>query len=67
MYDTHNDILEYAGGDEEFASYLDEANRLCERRLGGLGILDLPDYCWRDAYDDGVSPREALRAALEAM
>jgi hypothetical protein len=32
--------------------------------LIGLGRDDLPDYCYRDAFDDGRSPRQAAKAAI---
>lgn len=31
----------------------------------GLGVFDLPDRCWRDAYDEQVLPSDAAREALE--
>ena len=36
-----------------------ECNRLLTNKVG-LGIHDLPDACWRDYYDDGLHPLEAL-------
>jgi len=29
-----------------------------------IGVFDLPDRCWRDAYDDEVLPVEAAQDAL---
>ncbi len=26
---------------------------------------DLPDYCYRDAYDDGKSPKTTAKAAIK--
>ncbi len=31
----------------------------------GLSSLDLADVCFRDMFDDGVSPREAAEECLE--
>jgi hypothetical protein len=31
----------------------------------GASVHDLPDCCYRDWFDDGLSPREAARLALE--
>jgi hypothetical protein len=31
----------------------------------GLGIHDLADACWRDYYEDGLHPLEALNCANE--
>lgn len=35
-------------------------------RIAGLSAYDLPDYCYRDAYDDGESPTATARAAIRA-
>ena len=29
----------------------------------GLGVDDLPDAPWRDYYEDGLSPRDAVECA----
>jgi len=33
--------------------------------LAGLSILDLADYLWRDAYENGLSPDAAILDALD--
>lgn len=30
----------------------------------GLSSDDLPDWCYRDAYEDGTSPRQAAQQAM---
>lgn len=57
--------LRYADGDRRFAAFLLAADTLARRRLG-VSIFDLEDACWRDFYDDGMTPGEALRTAREA-
>lgn len=57
--------LRHAGGDRGFAAFLLQADDRCRRHFY-VSIFDLPDYCWRDAYDDGMTPAEAVREALEA-
>ncbi len=57
--------LDYAHDDRGFAGWLLVADATCIRRLH-MSIFDLSDWAWRDAYDDGVSPGEALRDALHA-
>ncbi|MEH1124789.1 hypothetical protein [Micromonospora sp. CPCC 206061] len=57
--------LRYANGDREFAAFLLVADALAYKHFG-LSIFDLPDYCWRDAYDDEMTPAQALHVALEA-
>ncbi len=32
----------------------------------GLGSLDLPDWGYRDAFDDGMSPQTAAKKVLKA-
>ena len=41
-----------------------ECNRLLTNKAG-LGIHDLADACWRDYYEDGLHPLEALNCANE--
>lgn len=36
------------------------------RKRVGLSHLDLPDWCYRDAYDDGVAPAVAAGRAIKA-
>lgn len=36
------------------------------RNKCGLSHLDLPDWCYRDAYDDGVTPATAAARAIKA-
>lgn len=35
-------------------------------RRTGLGIYDLPDWNWRDAYEDGSSAKRAAASAIRA-
>jgi hypothetical protein len=59
------DDLERGNNDPRFALWL----KLVDRRMGraiGLTHRDIGDWTWRDAFDDGVSPREAAFDALQA-
>jgi len=50
---------EYAGDDDRFGYWL----LLVDRRLGriiGLSIFDMEDHTWRDDYEAGMSPKDAL-------
>lgn len=58
------DHLRYARGDRAFAVFLLVADAACRRRIG-FSIFDLEDACWRDFYDDGLTPSEALAAARD--
>ncbi|MBU2685534.1 MAG: hypothetical protein KKF27_20025 [Gammaproteobacteria bacterium] len=31
----------------------------------GVGVNDLPDYLWRDAYDDGIAPEDAAEDYID--
>jgi hypothetical protein len=56
------DIRQYVGSapeDESFRKWLRECNALLTKRLG-LGLFDLPDWAWRDAFEDGAKPKEAV-------
>ena len=57
-------LWEYAGGHAGFFGWLCVVNRRIERTLV-VGLMDLPDRCWRDEYDDRVAPREAADVAID--
>lgn len=59
------DYLDHAGGDEHFALWLAIADARAVR-ICGLGIFDIGDWTWADAYEDGWDPREAAIEALRA-
>lgn len=42
---------------------MEEVNRLCLSTFG-LSIHDLPDMCFRDAFDCNVSPEEFMQEEL---
>ena len=48
-----------------FDQWMQEVNRAVEH-LVGLSADDLPDWNYRDAYDDGASPSSAARQAIRA-
>ena len=55
---------EYAKGHLGFYGYL----RSCDAtlmRAAGMGIFDLPDRLWRDAYDERQRPRDVISEILE--
>jgi len=41
-----------------FSQWLAAVDRILIAHLG-LGYSDLVDQCWRDMFDDGVTPAEA--------
>jgi hypothetical protein len=49
-----------------FEDWKREVDREVERRIG-LSSDDLPDYCYRDAYDAGDAPEDvAIEVLAEA-
>jgi len=52
-------LEEYAGGDKEFQAWLEKIDRGLVRRFG-IGLLDLPDWHWHDAYQDEVEWPQAM-------
>lgn len=52
-------------GDERFALWLLLVDQRMQRAVG-VTHRDIGDWTWRDAYDGGYSPREAMREGLEA-
>jgi hypothetical protein len=57
-------LWEYANGHLGFYSWLRTANRQIGR-ITGIILLDLPDRCWRDEYDERVPPSEAADLAID--
>lgn len=50
-----------------FAAWMDKIDA-CLIRKCGIGSADLPDFCYRDYFDDGESPSAVARMVLrEAM
>lgn len=49
----------------EFQAWIDKVDSLVSGSLG-LGLDDLPDCCYADWHEDGVSARDAARMALAA-
>ena len=45
------ELSDYASGDQKFTDFLVKADAALEARIG-MGILDIADYAWRDAYED---------------
>ena len=47
-----------------FMKWMDRVNDIIQGR-SGVGVLDLPDFAYRDAYDAGESPSEVAEEVLE--
>ncbi|NED69869.1 hypothetical protein G3I15_54020 [Streptomyces sp. SID10244] len=53
----------HANGDRQFAVWMLLVDRKV-RNYTGHAVTDLPDWGWRDAYDDDLSPHDAFADAL---
>jgi hypothetical protein len=60
------DARKYAGEDDRFGFWL-FALDMSLRSRRGFSVFDLEDYCWRDLFDDGMSPGEAYRAFRDSQ
>ncbi len=52
--------------DAAFRAWMRKVDAYVQGITDGLSVDDLPDYAYRDAYEDGVSPIRAARAAVRA-
>lgn len=50
---------------ESFETWMKAVDSACIKR-SGVSIHDLPDVCYRDWYEDGMSPALAARAAIRS-
>ena len=52
-----------------FEEWMQSVDNVISDRLMGMTSADLPDICYRDYYDDGMTPRQvaalAIRGAME--
>ena len=49
---------------ESFNSFYRQCNQIIGNKIG-VGLDDLPDARWRDYFDEGMSPHEAIECAYE--
>ena len=59
-------IRSYADGDLRFGLWIHLVDKRCVTVLG-VGIFDLEDWHWRNAYDSGSSPKDAFADFREEM
>lgn len=46
-----------------FEQWMDRVDRCCQLDFG-MSIHDLPDMCFRDAYDSGLGPEDFMAENL---
>lgn len=65
---TKDEFLEYAGGDQAFATWLEAVDESFMEKTGGLGlgIFDMADYNWRDSFDGDIDPSDAADDFIES-
>lgn len=57
------DYLASSGGDVHFALYVRLVDALMRKHFG-ITHNDIADFLWRDAFDAGTKPDEAIKDAL---
>jgi hypothetical protein len=57
----HERVIEV--GDEKFQAWMREVDAAMEAEVG-MGHADLPDWNYRDAFDDGMDAADAADEAL---
>lgn len=50
-----------------FEEWMRQVNNAISDRLAGLTSDDLPDCCYRDWYDEGLSVRQAALRAIHQI
>ena len=49
-----------------FEKWMEKLDMLCDR-VTGMSIHDLPDQCYMDWYEDGLSTKQALKLVLSEL
>ena len=49
---------------EKYDRWMKRVDTICWSRLG-MSYQDMPDWNWRDAFEDGATPSEAVRDFME--
>lgn len=57
-------VQDYANGDKWFAVWLKVLD-IRVLQTWGVGLFDLRDFTLRDWFDDGITPKQALRLIRE--
>lgn len=57
---------EYGTSDEDFTRWMQAVDNNIALRTLGLDSSCLPDWTYRDAFDDGYRPHEAAEEAIKA-
>ena len=47
-----------------FDQWLEAGNTWLRNQTGGISTLEIADWNWRDAFDDGMTPEDAAREAF---
>ena len=59
MYARQN----FSTGPVSFDAWMEDVDSTCQR-LCGCSVHDLEDCCFNDWFEDGLTPREAAKAAI---
>ena len=58
-------MIQDTKSDAAFSAWLLRVDAIVSKRIG-LGIDDIDDFCYRDAFEDGSTPAECARDAIRA-
>ena len=47
-----------------FDEFMTACDAICTAKIG-FGVDDMPDLTWRDFFDDGMSPQDAIDCAMD--
>lgn len=59
-----NRLRDYAGDDPKFYAFMVKVDAHVDS-IVGLSVMDLADYDFASAFEDGVSPKAAAKAAIK--
>jgi hypothetical protein len=49
---------------QSFEQWKEKVDKIIADKLGGFTSDDLPDICYADLYEDGISPSAAAKQAM---
>lgn len=56
-------LLDYAGGDAKFYAFMKKVDAHVTTLLG-VSVMGLADYDFASAFEDGIGPKAAAKAAI---
>lgn len=57
-------LLDYVGGDPKFYAFMKKVDAAVNAKTG-LSVMDLADYDFASAFEDGLSPKSVAKAVID--